>query len=79
MDEPDKFMDDSYRKQLLELLLEVFREQRNRQIFILTPLDYAALFRDLCTTEQLDDLGLVFHRLPKPRPNGLVGVEIQDV
>ena len=35
MDEPDKFMDDSYRKKLLEQLLTVFEQQPERQFILL--------------------------------------------
>ena len=75
MDEPDKFMDDSYRKKLLEQLLTVFEQQPERQFILLTPLDYRAMFKELRTTEQIELLGLRTQVLKNPREEARAGTE----
>ena len=53
-------MDTTYQKVSLRLLLEIFKEQKQRQFLLLTPLDYSSLFREA----GVDERDAVIHRMP---------------
>lgn len=68
MDEFDKNMDSTFVKASLQLLIEIFEQQRSRQFLILTPLDYSTPLQELgIDADEAARRDFRFLRLTAPR------------
>ena len=71
MDEFDKNMDTTFVKASLQLLVEIFEQQRSRQFLILTPLDYSTPLQELgIDADEAARRDFRFLRLTAPRDVG---------